>query len=84
MVRAINYYQNPGWGAPLTADRGFRGKLSNIDLASDLTVTHITIDKSARVQAEIVRAVLAIPKSREISQPKEASQPAEGAPPPAR
>ncbi len=69
VVRALNFYQNPGWGAPLSADRDFRGKLSNIDLASYLTVTHITIDKNARVQAEIVRAALAIPKSREGSQP---------------
>jgi hypothetical protein len=84
VVRALNYYQNPGWGAPLSADRGFRGKLSNIDLATDLTVTHITIDKSARVQAEIVRAALAIPKTREGFQPKEISQPVESVSPPAR
>jgi hypothetical protein len=84
IVRALNYYQNPGWGAPLSTDRGFRGKLSNIDLASDLTVTHITVDKSARVQAEIVRAALAIPKSREGSLPKEISQPGESASSPAR
>ena len=63
VIRALNFYQNPGWGAPLIANRDFRGKLSNIDLASDLTVFHITIDKNAKVQAEIVRAVLAIPKS---------------------
>lgn len=84
VVRALNYYQNPGWGAPLNADRGFHGKLSNIDLASNLTVTHITIDKSAKVQAEIVRAALAIPKSREGSPQKEISQPGEGASSPAR
>ena len=74
VLRALNFYQNPGWGAPLRADGDFRGKLSNIDLASDLTVTHITIDKNARVQAEIMSAALAIPKSREGSQPKESSK----------
>ena len=84
VVQALNFYQNPGWGSPLSADRDFRGKLSNIDLASDLTVTHITIDKNAKVQAEIVRAALAIPKSREGSQPKEVSQPRESEPSPAR
>jgi len=68
VLHAMNFYQNPGWGAPLSADRDFRGKLSNIDLASELTVTHITIDKNAKVQAEIVRAVLAIPKSKEVCQ----------------
>ena len=69
VIRALNFYQNPGWGAPLSADRDFRGKLSNIDLASSLTITHITIDKTAKVQAEIVRAALAIPKPREGAQP---------------
>ena len=26
VVRAINYYQSPGWGSPLTADPGFKGE----------------------------------------------------------
>ena len=72
VVRAMNYYQNPGWGAPLVGGRGFHGKLSNIDVSSDLTIAHINIDKSARVQTEIARAILTIP------------QPKEDAPPPAR
>jgi hypothetical protein len=79
VVRALNFYQNPGWGGPLVAGRDFRGQLSNIDLASSLTVTHITIDKNAKVQAEIVRAALAIPKSREGVRPSEA--PKKKAPP---
>ena len=74
VLRALNFYQNPGWGAPLSPDRDFRGELSNIDLASELTVTHITIDKTAKVQAEILRAVLAIPKSREVCQPNGSSK----------
>ena len=78
VVRAMNYYQNPGWGAPLTPGRGFQGKLSNIDVASDLKITHITIDKSAKVQAEIVRAVMALPK--EGSKPSGDTQPKEPAP----
>jgi hypothetical protein len=60
--------------APPSADRDFRGKISNIDLASELTVTHITIDKSAKVQAEIVRAALAIPRSKEGLQPNGSSK----------
>jgi len=60
VLRAINYYQSPGWGAPLAPGLGFRGRLSNIDVANDLTITHITIDKSARVRAEIVREIIAL------------------------
>jgi hypothetical protein len=78
VVRAMNYYQTPGWGAPLTPGRGFQGKLSNIDIASDVKITHITIDKSAKVQAEIVRAIMALPK--EGSKPSGDTQPKEPAP----
>jgi len=74
VVRAMNYYQNPGWGAPLVAGRGFHGKLSNIDVSSELTITHINIDKSARVQTEIVRAILAIPQPKASPQPRENTQ----------
>jgi len=63
VVRAINYYQSTGWGAPITAGTGFRGKLSNIDVKEDSTVFHINIDKAARVQAEIAREVEAVVKA---------------------
>jgi hypothetical protein len=81
VVRAMNFYQNPGWGSPIAAEPGFRGKLSNIDVSSDLTITHVTIDKSSRVQAEIARAILAIPKTREGTGAREAPPPPEAAPP---
>ena len=64
VMRAINYYQSGGWGAPLTAAPGFRGKLSNVDVAEDSTVSHINIDKSARIQAEIAREIGAIAKAK--------------------
>jgi hypothetical protein len=63
VMRAINYYQSTGWGAPITAGTGFRGKLSNIDVKEDSTVSHINIDKSTRVQAEIAREVEAVVKT---------------------
>jgi hypothetical protein len=63
VMRAINYYQSTGGGAPLTAGTGFRGKLSNIDVKEDTTVSHINIDKSARIQAEIAREIRAVAKA---------------------
>ena len=62
VARAINYYQSGGWGDPITAAAGFKGKLSNIDVKDDATVTHINIDKSDRVRADISREIAAIPK----------------------
>jgi hypothetical protein len=64
VMRAINYYQSSGWGAPLAAGPGFRGKLSNVDVAEDTTVSHINIDKSARIQAEIAREIGAVAKAK--------------------
>ena len=57
VVKAINFYQAPGWGQPVAAERGFHGKIENVNLAGDLTVTHITIDKNPKVQAEILREI---------------------------
>jgi hypothetical protein len=65
VVRAINYYQSPGWGAPLTTDDGFRGKLSNIDVSNDWTITHISIDKSPRIHADIAREVVVLSQGKE-------------------
>jgi hypothetical protein len=64
VVRALNYYHSPGWGAPVIADAGFHGKLSNINLGGDIGVSHIAMDKSPKIQAEIERAILAVPQTR--------------------
>jgi pimeloyl-ACP methyl ester carboxylesterase len=60
VVRAINYYNSPGWGAPITADAGYRGELRNINLGGDIGLYHMAIDKNPTVQAEIEHAILAL------------------------
>jgi hypothetical protein len=65
VLRAVNYYQSPGWGAPLIPGRGLHGRLSNIDVANDVTIVHITIDKSARVRAGIVREIATLSRAEE-------------------
>jgi hypothetical protein len=62
VVRAINYYNSPGWGAPVSADAGYRGKLTNINLGGDIGLYHMAIDKNPKVQAEIERAIVAVPQ----------------------
>jgi len=64
VMRAINYYNSPGWGAPVTTDAGYRGKLTNINLGGDFGITHMAIDKNPRIQAEIERAILAVPQAQ--------------------
>jgi hypothetical protein len=66
VLHAINYYQAPGWGAPLTTAPGFHGKLTNNDMAGDLTVFHITIDKSTKIQGEIAREIMAL-QTKEVA-----------------
>lgn len=51
---AINYYHSPGWGAPVTADPGYSGKLSNVNLGGDFGVSHITMDKSSKLAYPVV------------------------------
>ena len=62
VMRAINYYNSPGWGAPVTADAGYRGKLTNINLGGDIGIFHVAIDKNPKIQAEIERAILSVPQ----------------------
>jgi predicted esterase len=66
VVRAINYFQSGGWGDPLTAAPDFKGKLSNIDVKGDAEVSHINIDKSSRVQADIVRETVAVAAAKPV------------------
>jgi hypothetical protein len=73
VVKAINFYQAPGWGQAVTAERGFRGKIENVNLASDLTVTHITIDKNPKVQAEILHEIATL--AQQAGDPKSTAVP---------
>jgi hypothetical protein len=65
--QAVNYYQQGGWGAPLEGAPGFHGKILNVNVGDDPSVSHINIDKSTRVHADIVRAVTSLVKPHEAS-----------------
>jgi hypothetical protein len=64
VVKAINYYQGPGWGQPLEAERGFHGRIFNNNLVDDPTISHIGMDKSAKVQAEIIKEIIALSQTK--------------------
>jgi hypothetical protein len=64
VVRALNYYQAGGWGAPLAGDNGFHGKISNVDMGGEIGTFHINIDKSSKVQADIAREIIALSRTR--------------------
>ena len=61
VVRAVNYYQSPGWGSPLAGDPGFKGELTNVNVADDAGIFHINMDKDPKLQAQIIAAIAALP-----------------------
>jgi hypothetical protein len=61
VVRALNYYQSPGWGTPLEGDADFKGELANIDVGKQWSTFHITIDKTSEVQAAVIKEIVALP-----------------------
>jgi hypothetical protein len=60
VMRAINYYQFPGWGSALSPDRGFVGTLSNINMGADWKTFHMNIDKSSGIHQAIAREIGAL------------------------
>ena len=44
----------------MKAEVGYSGKLSNVNLGGDIGITHIAMDKSPNIQAEIERAILSV------------------------
>jgi hypothetical protein len=64
--QAVNYQQG-GWGAPLEGAPGFHGKIMNVNVNDDPSVTHINIDKSTRVHADVVRMITSLVKPHEAS-----------------
>jgi hypothetical protein len=39
---------------------GFHGSISNVDVSSDRNIDHLNIDKSARLHAQVIGAILAV------------------------
>jgi hypothetical protein len=64
VVHAINYYQSPGWGQAIAPDPGFHGKINNVNLIGDITVTHVSIDKSERIHSELLREITAVARGK--------------------
>jgi hypothetical protein len=53
----VNFYQNNGFGKKISPGPGFQGELSNIDLSADTSLSHVTIDKSHRLHAQVIAKI---------------------------
>lgn len=61
--KAVNFYfSHHGWGLPLKAGPGFRGKLNNRDFSGVKDVGHFNIEKQRPLQQEVVQQVIALVK----------------------
>ncbi len=56
----INFYEPEGIGLKLEGEPGFHGKIDNVDLSkSDPDIGHLNIEKSEKLHARAIAAVLA-------------------------
>src|SRR5258708_14695207 len=69
VMRAINYYQSGGWGAPLTAGTRVLGQVLYFDRGGGLKVSPLNIVQSPPTQAASPRRAGAGPP-REVSRPR--------------
>src|SRR5215469_1515998 len=53
----VNFYQQNGFGKPVTAGPDFKGELNNIDLTADTGLSHTTIEKSPRLHMMIMNKI---------------------------
>lgn len=53
--RYVNFFQsNNGWGASIAAAPGYRGRLENIDLRQQGSLSHFNIEKDPRLHAQVI------------------------------
>ena len=68
VARVLNLTQRKY--AYMRSGPGFHGALNNVDVSSDRSIDHITIDKSARLHARVVAEVLAVVGSHKAAPAK--------------
>jgi Thioesterase domain len=70
----VNFYQNNGFGKSISAGPGFAGQLNNVDLTSDSSLSHVTIDKSHRLHAEVIAKIADI-VNKDVAAARKANTP---------
>jgi hypothetical protein len=56
----LNLYQHNGFGRRVAAGPGFKGELNNMDLSSDRSIDHTSIDKSPALHALVIAKIRAV------------------------
>jgi hypothetical protein len=56
----LNLFQHNGFGRRVAAGPGFRGELNNMDLTSDKSIDHTSIDKSPALHNLVINKIRAV------------------------
>jgi hypothetical protein len=57
VLHLVNFYQQNGFGKPVSAGPDFKGELTNIDLTADTGLSHTTIEKSPRLHLMVMKKI---------------------------
>jgi Thioesterase domain len=57
VLHLVNFYQQNGFGKPVSAGPEFKGELTNIDLTADTGLSHTTIEKSPRLHLMVMKKI---------------------------
>ena len=57
VLHFVNFYQQNGFGKPVTAGPDYKGELNNIDLTADTGLSHTTIEKSPRLHMMVMNKI---------------------------
>jgi Thioesterase domain len=73
VLHLVNFYQENGFGKKVSAGPDFKGELTNIDLTADTGLSHVTIEKSPRLHALVMRKIADI-VNKDLAQKIQASK----------
>jgi thioesterase domain-containing protein len=68
----LNLYQLNGFGRKVTAPKGYKGELVNMDLSGDASISHGSIDKSEKLHDLVIAKIMKVavgPAQRKRSSP---------------
>ncbi|MEM8749932.1 MAG: lipase [Pseudomonadota bacterium] len=68
------YFKTDGWGDEISAAKGFRGQLKNIDFSKDKQVGHFNIDKQPRLQRQVINNVMRFVRKKKATSRAAAKQ----------
>lgn len=74
VLHLVNFYQENGFGKQVSASPGFKGELTNVDLTTDTGLSHVTIDKSPRLHAMVMKKIEDV-VDKDLSKRIQASKP---------